>query len=281
MEAALHLDFAGRRHSTSVRCTRIDPPWKVMRGFQAATGECLVHLNNVSGGIFGGDRLTLETRLGEGAEAQITTTGATRVYRPRAASDDAVLRSNFHLDRDASLEYLPDALIPFRDARVRQHTRFLLREGSTLFCWEVLAPGRAASGEVFAYRELRLSSEIRVGTRPILHDRLLLEPARADPRGPAHFGGQRYLVTFVAVRAGSTAGELRALEQLLTNDIRTRPTGDDLAPLWGASVLPAHGVMVRGLVSSPLTVPSTLQRLWSLAKQQMCGRAAVPPRKIY
>lgn len=281
MEASLHLDFTGRRHSTSVRCTRIDPPWKVVRGFTSETGECLVHLNNVSGGIFGGDRLTLEAHLGEGAEVQVTTTGATRVYRPRAASEDAELRSSFHLDRDASLEYLPDTLIPFRDARVRQHTRFTLHEGSTLFYWEVLAPGRAASGETFAYQHVRLSSEIRVRAQPILTDRLLLEPRRSDLRGPAHFGDRRYLVTFVAVRAGSSAPELRAVEQMLAAEIQRSEADQDIPPMWGATVLPAHGVMVRGLLGSPLGIPTMLHRLWSLAKQQMSGRVAVPPRKIY
>ncbi len=270
----------GRRGATQFRTQRLDPPWKVVRGFQREGAECLYHLNNVSGGIFGGDSLTLEVDVLPGAEAQITTTGSTRLYRPRVDASEAELRSTFHIGEDALLEYLPDSLIPFENSRALQQTSFHLERGATLFAWDVLAPGRKASGETFRYERLKLITEVFVDGTPILHDRLLLEPRRWSVHSPGRLGrGTEYLVTFLAVQAGANALALRTLESELADVLasHSRVGGS----LWGATTLPAHGLMVRGIVASPLEIPAVLQAVWSQCKQSLMGREAVPPRKIY
>ena len=71
------------------RVMRQDPPWKVVRAFPLPGGGRLVHLNNVSGGVLAGDRLALDVEVKAGAAAQITTTGATRLYRHRAGAADS------------------------------------------------------------------------------------------------------------------------------------------------------------------------------------------------
>lgn len=278
MKAEIELEFGAR--PTSFRCLRQEPPWKVVRGFSLPSGASLVHLNNISGGVFGGDCLKLSVKLQAGSEAQITTTGATRVYRPRAGTADAILQARFVLGRDSLLDYLPDALIPYREARVSQQSEFSLADDAALFYWETLAPGRTAAGELFAYQRLKIASVIEAGGRPVLEDRMLLEPARWPMRTPARFGSRNYLATFVAVRAGSTNEELARLEEALWDSLEsTRREGSDT--LWGVSALPAHGVLVRGMLASPISIPATLLTLWSVAKQQLCGRSAIAPRKIY
>ena len=295
MNADLHFEFDGSRGATVYRTLRQDPPWKVVRGFSLATGACLVHLNNVSGGIFGGDSLHLIGRLRPGAEAQLTTTGATRLYTPRVQpvetspdSDndssldpirDSVLDSQFHLGENSLLEYLPDLLIPYRDVRARQRTAFTLAQGAALFAWDTVAPGRVASGESFAYRRLALTLEVTVAGLPILNDRLLLEPRRWAISSAGRLGPETgYLVTFLAVRAGAPVLHLRALESSLSELLAGHAAPGDF---WGASILPAHGVLVRGLATSSLHLPGLLYKLWSHAKQELLDRPATAPRKTY
>jgi urease accessory protein len=287
-EAELQLEFSRQSHRSVFRCPRQDPPWKIVRGFTLEHGESLVHLNNVSGGIFGGDALKLSVRVHCGAEAQITTTGATRIYRPRPEAADAILVSDFKVGKDAVLEYLPDALIPFRSSRAFQRTSCSLDEGATLFFWETVAPGRTASGERFDYERLRLVTEVDVQGRAVFRDRLLLEPANSPMRSPARFADCSYLVTFLAMRAGLTVPELRALEQSLETVVydadfqgETPSEGQPRASHWGVTTLPAHGVLVRGMVDSAVRVPAMLQTLWSQAKYHLCGRVAIAPRKTY
>jgi urease accessory protein len=281
MSAELSFEFVRNGEATALRCVRQDPPWKVVRGFPSETGENLVHLNNVSGGIFGGDALKMSVRVGPGAEAQITTTGATRIYRPLPQAMDASLMSEFHVGQGAVLEYLPDALIPFRQARVVQRTSYFLEEDASLFYWETVAPGRAAARELFGYERLRLSTEINVSGTPILNDRLLLEPMKFPPSSRSILGPYAYLVTFVALRVGTSTAETRRLKDGLEGIIYDQVPDDGRESYWGVTTLPAHGVLVRGLLHSPVTIPATLQQLWSVGKKQLCGRIPIAPRKTY
>ena len=89
------------------RVMRQDPPWKIVRAF-----ESLVHLNNVSGGVLAGDRLALDVEVQAGAAAQLTTTGATRLYRHRTGAADSEQHAKFTVGDGGMLEYLPDVVIP-------------------------------------------------------------------------------------------------------------------------------------------------------------------------
>ena len=281
LEAELRFEFERTGHATHYRTLRQSPPWKVVRGFPRKTGECLVHLNNISGGVFGGDCLRVHGTLHRSAEAQITTTGATRLYRPRNGAHDVLLRSEFHLKEGALLEYVPDALIPYRDARATQHTTFVMEQGSTLFAWDTIAPGRVAHGERFLYEHLRLITEVNVSGRPVLLDRLLLEPRQRSMHAAAAFGrSASYLVTFLVVQAGAASQTMRSLETSL-NALLGETVPAAHAELWGASMLPAHGVLVRGAGESALHLTGLLQTLWSHCKRELMGREAVPPRKTY
>ncbi len=275
MEGRLRLRFDHDGESTALRVIRQDPPWKVMRGFTTATGECLAHLNNVSGGVLGGDRLELEIEVAPCAQAQITTTGATRIYAPRAGAEDSLCSTAIHLRADALLEYLPDHLIPFRGARAEQKTHITMDQGASLFWWEVLAPGRIAHGECFEYECLRVASEIWAGGIPILIDRMRLEPGRRSLRSPARFGHHNFLVTFVIAQVGRPQSVWRELETELATLVKTD------AVVWGISALPAHGILVRGLSDSGLTIAPALHAFWTAAKLLLCGRSVTLPRKTY
>lgn len=271
MEARLSLQFDRTGDGTVVRVIRQEPPWKVVRGFTTPTGECLLHLGNVSGGVLGGDALHLEIEAGPGAQVQITTTGATRIYAPRANAADSICSTRIRLHAGALLEYLPDPVIPFRGARAEQRTHICMDERATLFWWETLTPGRVASGESFEYDSLRVAAEVWAGNTPILIDRMRLKPRDRCPQSPVRLGGHKFLATFVIAQAGAMPAMWRELETKLQSD----------GVGWGVSALAAHGVVVRGLSDSGLTIAPALNTIWKTAKLLLCGRPVAPPRKTY
>src|SRR5580704_8503939 len=116
----LWLRFEDRGGETIVRLEQQQPPWRVIRGFQTSSGEALTHLHNVSGGVLDTDDLRLRVDVDPLARAQITTTGATRVYRSR--SDEAIARQQTEvtIGEGGLLEYLPDPVIPYARSRYRQ-----------------------------------------------------------------------------------------------------------------------------------------------------------------
>ncbi len=237
-----------------------------------------MHLNNVSGGVFGGDDMSLRIDVGADARAQVTSTGSTRVYRPRAHAADALLSTEIHLGEDALLEYLPDSVIPFRDARFEQCTDVHLAPGATLFWWEILAPGRTAAGELFAYESLRVRASIRNQQRAIFIDRMSIKPRETRLSSLARFGKYRYLTSFMICRSNEDAKIWIALEQELREIAQQR---SDVDTYWGATALAADGLLVRGLSASSLAIMEDLFCFWTSAKSFLCGRAAIPPRRTY
>ena len=256
-----------------------DPPWKVVRAFAIPGSGALVHLHNVSGGVLAGDRLALDVEVEAGAAAQITTTGATRLYRHRAGTVDSEQTARFSVGDGALLEYLPDAVIPYAGSRHVQRTEILLGRGSTLFWWEALAPGRLAAGERFAFDRLRVHTEIHAGSRPVLREDYLLEPKQTQLSATVRMFKYSHSATLCAVQEGQPPAFWRALEDRLNHiaDSRTWPG----KAVWGASTLASDGIIVRGLSGSGCQLHETLLEFWSAARLSITGEDAVPPRKIY
>ncbi len=247
------------------------PPLRVVRAF----GN-LVHLHNLSGGVLAGDRLSLDIEVADRARAQVTTTGATRLYRHREGSEESSQHTRIKVGNDAVLEYLPDALIPYAGSRHTQSTEIVLGRNSTMFWWETLAPGRHAMGETFAFDRLRISSRVVNGERPLLIEDFELSPTERPLESSARLGKYTHLSSFYAFQTGRSSASWRELENRLNEFARTRQSGS----IWGASMLAADGMVVRGLSPTARDVPATLAGLWSIARRFLLGDEAVPPRKI-
>jgi urease accessory protein len=280
VQAALKLDFArdpltGR---TILAASHQEPPLKVVRAFTLDDGSALTHLHNVSGGLLGGDRLALTVRLGAGASVQLTTTGATRVYRPREEAHTVTQLNEITVGENALLECVPDAIIPFAGARYSQRTTIRLASGAGLFWWEILAPGREARGEIFEYERVEMKTDLEALGRPIAAERVCLEPQRRNISDLARLGPYRYWVTFYICRVGVNAQTWLAAEQRL-RDVAAGPTRSG-EMLFGVSALVAHGMVIRCLARRGRGVLDALHPLWNAAKVLLYDREAVPPRKV-
>ncbi len=253
---------------------RQDPPWKVVRAFGP-----LVHLNNVSGGVLAGDRLGLDVEVEAGASAQITTTGATRLYRHRAGARDSEQRTNFRVGDGGMLEYLPDPVIPFARSRHTQRAEIEVGLGSTLFWWEVIAPGRLASGERFAFERLQMGADVRAGGKQVLREDYVLEPQGCDLAAMARMFEYSHTVSLVAIQHGRPAAFWRGLEDRLNEMAQARTVRGQA--VWGASTLASDGLVVRGMSVSGRFIFEPLIEFWRTARMAITGEDAAPPRKIY
>jgi urease accessory protein len=280
VDAELRLEFArdDATGETLLAASHQEPPLRVVRAFALRDGAALVHLHNVSGGLLGGDRLALTVNVGGGAAAQITTTGATRIYRPRADAAVTTQVNEIVVGDGALLEYLPDAVIPFAGARFSQRTAIRLEEGAGLFWWEILAPGREARGEVFAYESVELKTDLSARGRLIAAERVRLEPPVRGLVSLARLGPYRTWATFYICRVGVAAAHWMELETELRETLALQSRGEDA--LWGVSTLAAHGLVLRCVAKRGRDVLAGLQCMWCAAKWRLYGREAIPPRKV-
>jgi urease accessory protein len=278
--AALTLEFS---HDATVQRTVLasssqEPPLRVIRAFANEDSSALVHLHNVSGGLLGGDHLRLQVEVGANAAAQITTTGATRLYRARAAAAPATQVNEIRIHENALLEYVPDPIIPFAGSRFAQRTAIYLEDGAGLFWWEVLAPGREARGEIFEYERVEMRADIFSRGRRIAAENARIEPQRRAVSSLARLGPYRYWATFCICRAGLDSRAWLAGEEHLREV--ASPLNRPGEVLWGVSTLVADGLVVRGVALRGRDLLSGLRQLWNAAKLRLYGREAVPPRKL-
>jgi len=250
----------------------------VIRAFPQANGSAMLHLHNVSGGVLAGDRLWLDIAVGPGAMAQVTSTGATRIYRHRTEAPDSEQHIAISVAENGLLEYLPDALIPFAGARHQQRTSVSLADHATFFWWEVIAPGRQAMDEVFRFESLRVETQVRSNTRPLILENVRLQPFIDSAQSIARMGPYTHSASFYAFQVGRPAADLRELESRLSETAREASSPG--VTIWGASALASDGVIVRGLSATARDLPATLARFWKTARLFLTGEEAVPPRKM-
>jgi urease accessory protein len=276
--ALLSLRFSCEKGGRPLQVLRQDPPWRVVRSFQVNEQDCLAHIHNLSGGILSGDQLMLRVQVDKGSRVQLTSAGATRIYRHRegrAAARNGVCIS---VGENAVLEYLPDQIIPFARSRFFQETNVELScDGAGLFWWETLTPGRAASGERFAYETLGISSRIVCEGKPLAIDQFVIEPSRRSPQQVGMLGRFECCSTFYICKTGLGPDKWTELQSLLENEAELMSTPD---LQWGASRLVDHGILVRGLGFQSAFLLAGLIRFWNIAKIYLYGREAIPPRKV-
>ena len=263
-------------------CTRMfvptqEPPWRAIRAFQNPQRQSVVHLHNVSGGILSGDSLHLSIEAGPATSVQITSVGATRVYRQSATRATARLSTSIRVEENAVLEYLPDAVIPFSGSRFSQSTAVSLGPNAGFIGWETIAAGRIAGGEEFAFDYFHSAFSICSAARPLALERYAITPSSRDPRSPARWGRFRYTSTLYVCHTGVPQPRWLDLESRL-NELAFSYTSYESR--WGVSTLIAGGLVIRGLAREAHQITSGLGMFWDCAKQEVWGAPAIHPRKI-
>ncbi|HET7094217.1 MAG TPA: urease accessory protein UreD [Thermomicrobiales bacterium] len=225
-----------------------------------------VYLLHQGGGIVQGDRYRFDLVCKPGVAAHVTTQAATKLYRMER--DFATQWTEIAVGADAVLEYLPDPVIPFRDARFHQRTRLVIDPTATAIVGETLLPGRVAYGERHAYTLFTSRTDAVAPDGSLLFaDRIAFDPTRRPLQTPGRLGPYDVFATlFVAAPRPAPAELVARLRAALA------PHADVLA---GASELPNQcGAAVRILGPSSLPVKRAFDAAWRAARLATLG---VPP----
>ncbi|EDY17881.1 Urease accessory protein UreD [Chthoniobacter flavus Ellin428] len=134
----------------------------------------VVNVVNPTAGLLAGDRVHYDVTVESGARVLLTAPSASRAHR--IVEGDARVTQEFRVASGGWLESWPEMFIPQGGARYRQRTTVRVEEGGEALLIEMIAPGRTASGEVFAFTELDWETEIFLGTGKIARERYVLTP---------------------------------------------------------------------------------------------------------
>lgn len=222
-------------------------------------------LVTTSGGLVGGDRVTISGSVGAGAAARIGPQAAEKVYRSGGATAEVRLRLT--AEAGAWLEYLPMETILFDGARLDRATSIELAGDAAAMAGEILVFGRLARGEVMRSGTVRDAVEVRRDGRLIWADALDIDDApSAILDHPAGLGGGRVLATLIYA-AADAAGELDAV----------RADQEAAGAVWGATVV--GGVLVaRWAGSDGLAIRRAYGKVWAGLRARTRGLPAALPR---
>lgn len=250
----LALDYVREGDRTVLTHSRCCSPWHLSPPIHLDDSACLyTPLVNPSGGLVGGDRLSVRATLGSDTHVLFSTPSANRVYR--SLGEAAVQTVELNVGPGAIAEWVPEVTIPFAGSRFRQTVHVTLAPGATVLLWDALASGRVARGERWAFASFE--NEIRIATasgRSVV-ERYALAPAG---RGVGAVSAWDYIGSLYLIGDGGEAGRWKQVEDRLA-DILDQRLG---LVLGGVSEPSAPGLAVKLVAQSAPSLSDTLDELW-------------------
>lgn len=270
----LHLGFERRGGHTVLARLERRAPYMAQRALycdQEMPELAWVFLITTSGCLLQGDRLALEVRLGPGARAHVTTQSATKIYSMDA--NYAAQTQSIALSDDAYLEFLPDPLIPHRNARFVSDTRISIAPTATLLLSEIIQPGRKHHhpDECFGATVISLSTEAALSDgRALFSEKLLIDPQRYPMRQTGVMGSFDVFANVIVCTPKTSADRIYA---------RVEADVDFAHGMaFGANRLPNDsGLIFKVLGRETAPVKAKVREFWGIVRKEVIGADLPPP----
>ncbi|MCD4533627.1 urease accessory protein UreD [Nocardioides sp. cx-169] len=230
------------------------------------------YLLSTGAGVMQGDRLRTDLTFGDGTSAHVTA-AYTKVLRME--HDYAVAQTNIALGADAYVEYLPDPVIAFAEARFYQQTRVSLPSSATLVLGETFVAGRLARGEHHEYSALASDLDVcRPDGSVVALDRVRLTPIAGATGGLAVLDDRDVLSMLYVLTERAGAAEIGDLLHRVLSPF----AADGL--VLGVSTLPCDaGVWVRLLGDDTQTMVHALTTAWQAVRALLTDGSSPRIRK--
>jgi len=229
-------------------------------------------LVNPSGGLVGGDHLSIDLSLDAGTHVLISTPSANRVYRSRG--EVSVQEVEIALGAGSVLEWLPEHTIPFGGSRYRQTVQATLAAGATILLWDAVASGRIARAERWAFTSLENEIRITTASGNSILERYVLDPATDLGRiGLAEEWD--YVASLYVVNETVSSETWSRLETKLGQILDEHPG----QLLGGVSTPAVPGVAVKLLTRTAPDLTRVLDAMWATARAELWNLPPVAWRK--
>jgi len=277
------LNSVGRRGALSYEFEREGPrtvltrssctsPWHHFPpSYLDDSGCAYTWLVNPSGGLVGGDHVSVEAKLHAEVQVLMTSPSANRVYR--SLSEPALQEIRLSVGPDARLEWLPEVTIPFAGSRFRQSIHVDLAPGATVVLWDAMASGRVARQERWAFASVENEICIRGLAPPSeavpvpswsVIERYRLAPDRL-PESVGLVGSWDYVASLFVIGDAVGADVWKRLDSVLASILEQYP-----GLVLGAVSTPAvPGLAVKLVAKSAPDLTMTLESLWAAVRKEL------------
>ena len=200
---------------------------------------------NSSPGLLTGDKLDISLHLAANTSLYLTDQAATKVHPLRDGNLIAQTNYQIELVENATLEFIPEPLILFTDAALKQKIDIKLHPTARLCLSEIIVPGRLARGEFYQF--LHYSNRLQVTSLTgelWFTDAMFLEGKQNPFSNSNLFAPKKILASLIIILPNA---DLKLLSQNL-EDLETANCSDTIV---ASSILPYDkGIVVRVLGDS-------------------------------
>lgn len=269
----LRLKYAKPDHRTIIDHSYVTTPWKLFPPiYLDDTGAAYTLLVNPSGGLVGGDYLSIDMSLEKNAHVLISAPSANRVYRTEGKVSDQHI--TITVGPDAVLEWFPEHTIPFAGSRFRQILHATLAPGATLLLWDAVASGRIAREERWAFTDLENEIRITTASGRSLLERYVINPATDLGRvGLAE--EWNYVASFYVVNDALAPEVWTRIESKVVPILDERPG----QVLGGVSTPNVPGLAIKLLARRAPDLTYMLDALWAVIRKEVLNLPPVSLRK--
>ena len=268
------FDTVGRRGALSYEFERAGPrtiltrssctsPWHHFPpSYLDDSGCAYTWLVNPSGGLVGGDHVSVEAQLHAGTHVLMTSPSANRVYRSLSAQ---VLQEICLLvGPEARLEWLPEVTIPFAGSRIRQSIQVDLAPGATAVVWDAIASGRVAMRERWAFTSFENEICIRTALGGSVVERYRLVPGRLH-ESVGLVESWDYVASLFVIGDAVASDVWKCLHEALAAILEQHPG----LVLGGVSTPAAPGLAVKFVARSAPDIIEMQEAIWAAVRKEL------------
>ncbi len=225
-----------------------------------------------SPGLLEGDRYAFDWQLRENAKLYATNQAYTRVHPCESESGNSRLHHKFSLEAGAVLEWIPEPVTLFREARFVTETEVDLAEGSVCMMSDIFCPGRLSRGEAFAFHSYDAKVSVRHKGELVHYQRQKWEPAILPVGNAGCFGEFTHVGTFSVFSDRVTAGTEEKIREALEG-----AEGIPEGLSWGVARTARHGIVVQAAGHAAWKLQRLLLTAWDVARLQLLDQ---PPLRL-
>ena len=265
---ALAYEFEGSSSRTVLTRSSCTSPWHHFPpSYLDDSGCAFTWLVNPSGGLVGGDYLSVEAQLHARTHVFMTSPSANRVYR--SLSEPVLQEIRLSVGADARLEWVPEVTIPFAGSRFRQSIHVDLAPGATVVLWDAMASGRVARHERWAFASLENEICISGSLGKSVAERYRLVPGLL-PESVGLVGSWDYVASLFIIGDAVETEVWERLDEMLATILEQRP-----GLVLGAVSTPAlSGLVVKLVARSAPDLTAVQEAMWTAIRKELWGLPA-------
>ena len=260
---ALSYEFERSGSRTVLTGSSCTTPWHHFPpSYLDDSGCAYTWLVNPSGGLVGGDHVSVEAQLHARTHVLMTSPSANRVYR--SLSEPVLQEIRLSVGPEARLEWLPEVTIPFAGSRFHQSIHVDLAPGATVVLWDAMASGRVARQERWAFKSIENEIHIRTALDGSVVERYRLVPGQLS-ESVGLVGSWDYVASLFVIGDAVGVDVWKRLDTALAAILEQRPG----LVLGAVSSPAAPGLAVKLVARTAPDLTVTLEAIWAAVRKEL------------